>query len=237
MYQFPSDWLTVYADHRVVFTYPKFVEAIGNYIDDIGFVDLYPEPIRLNLQMRYKEFPPPMEGDLYLQRFPPLDVQIWGLPRRVGENGNIGEIIGELKQLGTITVFCSTARELKIDTVYEQSAPRGVQEVIIALGKKINACIDNANAHPIPSATESRNSADSSMTIQPTAHAAPQSAGQLTALQKVIIQAVKELKKDYADPPDEAVAAKIGLNPRGQPYTRETINRERSKLRKMNVEV
>lgn len=148
MYQFPSDWLTVYADHRVVFTYPKFVEAIGNYIDDIGFVDLYPEPIRLNLQMRYKEFPPPMEGDLYLQRFPPLDVQIWGLPRRVGENGNIGEIIGELKQLGTITVFCSTARELKIDTVYEQSAPRGVQEVIIALGEKINACIDDANAHP-----------------------------------------------------------------------------------------
>ncbi|MDL1895564.1 hypothetical protein FBQ82_04785 [Anaerolineae bacterium CFX7] len=149
MYQFPSDWLTVYADHRVVFTYPKFVEAIGKFIDDIGFVDLFPEPLRVYLQMRYKEFPPSIGGcDLYLQRFPPLDVQILGLPRYVDASGNIGETIGELKLLGTITVFCSTARELKIETVYDPSAPRRAQEVIIALGEKINACIDDANAHP-----------------------------------------------------------------------------------------
>ncbi len=60
---------------------------------------------------------------------------------------------------------------------------------------------------------------------------------QLTPLQEKIIQAVRELKNDYVDPPDETVAAKVGLNPRGQPYTRETINRERSKLRKMAIEV
>jgi hypothetical protein len=148
MNQFPNDWLTVYADHRLIFNYPKFVEAIGAHIDYIGFIDLYPEPTRLYLQMRYKEPPPSMERDLYLQRFPPLDVQIWGQPRRVQENGSIGEIIGELKLLGTITVFFSTARELKIETVFDQFAPRGVQEVIITLGKKINACIDDANAHP-----------------------------------------------------------------------------------------
>ncbi len=59
----------------------------------------------------------------------------------------------------------------------------------------------------------------------------------LTPLQKKIREAVQELKSDYADPPDEIVASKVGLNPRGQPYVRETINRERSKMRKLKIDV
>lgn len=59
----------------------------------------------------------------------------------------------------------------------------------------------------------------------------------LSPLQKKILQTVQALSKDYVIPPHEVVAAKLGLNPRGQPYTRETINRERSKMRKMGIEV
>ena len=58
-----------------------------------------------------------------------------------------------------------------------------------------------------------------------------------TPLQKKILEAVQALKPDYADPPDEEVAAKVGLNQRGQPYTRETINRERSKMRRLKIDV
>lgn len=56
-------------------------------------------------------------------------------------------------------------------------------------------------------------------------------------LHEKIHQAVLELKKDYADPPDEVVAARVGLNARGQPYTRETMNRERRKMRELGIDV
>lgn len=144
-----NDWLQVFSDKRVIFTYPKFVDAVGAWLDYIGFVDLFPEPIRLYFHLRYKAMPPSMAGDMYLQRFPPLDVQILGQPRRVDENGYVGENIGEAKLAGTVTIFCSTAREIQIRTVYDQFAPPDVQKVIIALGTQINACIDYANAHPI----------------------------------------------------------------------------------------
>lgn len=60
---------------------------------------------------------------------------------------------------------------------------------------------------------------------------------ELTPLQKRIIAIVEALKGEYENPPDEAVASRLGNNARGQPYVRETINRERNQLRKLKIDV
>lgn len=164
-----NDWLQVFSDRRVIFDYPKFVKAVGDWLDYIGFVDLFPAPIRLYFQLRYKKMPPSMAGDNYWQRVPPLDMFILGQPRHVDANGFIGETIGEPKPLGKVEIFCPTAREIQIRTIFEHTAPPDVQNVIIALGTKINACIDHANAHPIP--------ADGSPAPAPTASNAPDKTG------------------------------------------------------------
>lgn len=57
-------------------------------------------------------------------------------------------------------------------------------------------------------------------------------------VQQKIIEALFYLKdKGIDDPSDAQIAERVGTNRRGQDYTRETINRERSKLRKMGFDV
>ena len=58
----------------------------------------------------------------------------------------------------------------------------------------------------------------------------------LTELQKKILIAYDNLNKD-GTPNNEAIAARLGINNRGQPYTGTTVSRERSKMRNMNIDI
>ncbi len=59
----------------------------------------------------------------------------------------------------------------------------------------------------------------------------------LNRLETLILKIHNDLLDDYTNPPREEIAARLGLNPRGQPYTRETVSRAISAIRRKGVQI
>jgi hypothetical protein len=59
----------------------------------------------------------------------------------------------------------------------------------------------------------------------------------LDYMETKILQACKDLRAEKMFPTDDLIAARLPYGQKGQPYTRETVNRKRNKMRERGIDV